>query len=613
LKLSSHIQKVFHTAVKYAVAVSCYAGSVSASAQTETFGMYVAPNGNFFVNGNAIISIFSNVNNQGAFGSAKGATINLLGDRWRNGASAIMPDEWGYNNPNAFTGVGGLFRFAGQFPQYITGNFNTTNKTGPAFPNLSVANATGVYLDENTDAAIRGTLSFENGLFWLNGYNLTLGISKPGSFAGYNENRFVATGNTPKGGYVYISQVAGSTGRIIFPIGPQAGSYAPVSMLFNATQPQDLHARVFDNIYLNATIGSTGSPASVQQTWNIGQADTTTVPALVALQHINLREGAAYTAHRANGFISRYDFNLRTWDTLGPSGYITPGTYTTGSLQAGTFINARSLTIVGQNLYLTKTTDTRTDSITLSKAALTPQRQPDGSYLVTFRFLVRNTGAMTATNLSLTDSLDVIIPPPSQFSVVSVQASGQLVVNTKFDGSNDRNMLTAASTIAPLTTDSVTLTINVIPGQQSGFFYNRAYVSGNLNGYGGNVYTFSNRSVNGLTAPSPTAAPVPTPFILSPSKYQIPEGFSPNGDGINDKFVIGSLGAAQAEVWFFDKFGNYVYHSANYKNDWAGIANQGRQFYNQPVPDGTYFYKITITDPASGNKENFTGYVSIWR
>jgi gliding motility-associated-like protein len=608
----SPIQKLIRPAVQLAVA-ACLSVSASVHAQTETFGMYVAPNGSFQVNGNATISIFSNVNNKGAFGASKGTTVNFFGDRWRNSNTAIMPDEWGYNNPDAFTGVGGVFRFAGQFPQYITGGFSVTGKNGPAFPNLSIANARGVYLDENNDAAIRGTLVFENGLFWLNDNNLQLGITKPGSFAGYNENRFVATGNTVRGGFLYAAQVSGSTGRLILPIGPQAGSYAPVSLLFNATKAQDIRARVYDNIYSNAIQGTTGSPASVQQTWILGQSDTTPVASLVALQHINVREGAAYTTHRGNSFVSMYDFNTRKWDTLRPSGFITPGIYTTSTLVPGTYINARSFTTLGQNLYLTKTTDTRTDSITLSKAALTPQRQPDGSFLVGFRFLLRNTGALVASNLSLTDSLDVIIPPPAQFSVVSAQASGQLAINPKFDGTTDRNLLLPTSTLAPFTTDSVTLTLNINPNSRDGFYYNKAFIKGDMTGFGGNVYTFSNGSVNGLTPAAPAAAPTPTPFILSPAKYQIPEGFSPNGDGINDKFIIGSLGTSIAEVWIFDKFGNYVYHSANYKNDWTGIGNQGRQYVNQPVPDGTYFYKITITDPASGNKENFAGYISIWR
>jgi hypothetical protein len=198
---------------------------------------------------------------------------------------------------------------------------------------------------------------------------------------------------------------------------------------------------VFDNIYRNAFLGTTGSPASVQQTWHMAQETNAIVPSIVAIQHIGSKEGAAFTAHRGDSYISMYDFTLRTWDTLPPSGVSTPGTFTTGAPQTGTYINARSLNTLGQTTYLTKTADTRTDSITLAKAALLPVRQADGSFLVTFLFLVHNTGNLPANSMQVLDSLDKVFTSPTTFSIVSVAASGNLVANNSFDGITNTDLL----------------------------------------------------------------------------------------------------------------------------------------------------------------------------
>ncbi|MBD2699172.1 gliding motility-associated C-terminal domain-containing protein [Spirosoma sp. BT702] len=73
----------------------------------------------------------------------------------------------------------------------------------------------------------------------------------------------------------------------------------------------------------------------------------------------------------------------------------------------------------------------------------------------------------------------------------------------------------------------------------------------------------------------------------------IPEGFSPNGDGINDVFVIHNLGALKADVTIFNMNGHIVYTNPNYQNDWGGQSEQGT------IPDGTYFYSIRFSDGRS--------------
>lgn len=79
--------------------------------------------------------------------------------------------------------------------------------------------------------------------------------------------------------------------------------------------------------------------------------------------------------------------------------------------------------------------------------------------------------------------------------------------------------------------------------------------------------------------------------------------FSPNGDGHNDVFYIQGLEIfPNTALTVYNRWGNSVYSSKDYKNDWTGTFN------GNPAPDGTYFYIMRLE-----NGESFTGYVQIQR
>jgi len=70
----------------------------------------------------------------------------------------------------------------------------------------------------------------------------------------------------------------------------------------------------------------------------------------------------------------------------------------------------------------------------------------------------------------------------------------------------------------------------------------------------------------------------------------IPEGFSPNGDGYNDRFVIlGIETFPENELVIFNSQGVEVFHSVNYKNDWDGRPEKG-VILGGILPEGTYYY-----------------------
>jgi gliding motility-associated-like protein len=74
--------------------------------------------------------------------------------------------------------------------------------------------------------------------------------------------------------------------------------------------------------------------------------------------------------------------------------------------------------------------------------------------------------------------------------------------------------------------------------------------------------------------------------LLNIKDIRVPEGFSPNnGDLINQFFEIYGLeNIENAELIVFNKWGNEVFSSTNYKNNWAGTAN------GIDLPMDVYYY-----------------------
>ena len=83
----------------------------------------------------------------------------------------------------------------------------------------------------------------------------------------------------------------------------------------------------------------------------------------------------------------------------------------------------------------------------------------------------------------------------------------------------------------------------------------------------------------------------------------MPEGFSPNGDRVNDRFVIRAGAKQQVDLFVYNRWGTIVYQKEDYQNDWEGKNSQGRD-----LPDGTYFYQIQLE-----NGQKITRYLTISR
>lgn len=89
---------------------------------------------------------------------------------------------------------------------------------------------------------------------------------------------------------------------------------------------------------------------------------------------------------------------------------------------------------------------------------------------------------------------------------------------------------------------------------------------------------------------------------------KINQGFSPNGDGKNDTFVIGGIeNYPGSEIAIYTRSGQMVYLSDDYKGDWDGKSIRGFFAEGKLVPTGIYYYTLKV----AGTDKVIKGYVYI--
>lgn len=95
-----------------------------------------------------------------------------------------------------------------------------------------------------------------------------------------------------------------------------------------------------------------------------------------------------------------------------------------------------------------------------------------------------------------------------------------------------------------------------------------------------------------------------TKFAISTSTLIIPNLFTPNGDATNDAFEIRGIELfAENELVIVNRWGNEVYKTSNYQNDWTGDG----------LNEGTYYYIVRVKESAGDEWQVFKGYITLIR
>ena len=70
----------------------------------------------------------------------------------------------------------------------------------------------------------------------------------------------------------------------------------------------------------------------------------------------------------------------------------------------------------------------------------------------------------------------------------------------------------------------------------------------------------------------------------------IPDAISPNGDGLNDIWIIpGILDRKTRRMTIVNRWGSVLYRVESYENEWNGTNREGK-----PLPEGTYYYYLDM-------------------
>jgi gliding motility-associated-like protein len=155
--------------------------------------------------------------------------------------------------------------------------------------------------------------------------------------------------------------------------------------------------------------------------------------------------------------------------------------------------------------------------------------------------------------------------------------------------------------MAALSSDTIKVLVNFIPNGFSGTLFNTALM--NARSPYGWVDIKSDKTPAGYTY-EPTPVEIPEVFL------RIPEIFTPNRDGINDKFVIVRPFGMTIDLEVYNRWGSIVYTNRDYQNEWDGKGSG--TILGQDLVDGGYYYKIKATN-QKGESQFFNGYVVIQR
>ncbi|MFC6998775.1 gliding motility-associated C-terminal domain-containing protein [Rufibacter roseus] len=109
------------------------------------------------------------------------------------------------------------------------------------------------------------------------------------------------------------------------------------------------------------------------------------------------------------------------------------------------------------------------------------------------------------------------------------------------------------------------------------------------------LYTVTVTTADGCTSTDQVLVKVMQPV-------EIPNGFTPNGDNMNETWEIPDLlDYPNCQVQVFNRWGSKIFESRGYNTAWDGRHN------GQPLPAATYYYIIRL----SGQEEPITGNVTI--
>ena len=227
---------------------------------------------------------------------------------------------------------------------------------------------------------------------------------------------------------------------------------------------------------------------------------------------------------------------------------------------------------------------------------------------LTYQLTAVNMGTHQLTSVKIGDDLDAAFTGVGALiKSVTIRADNSLKINGTYTGRGVDTTLIDGGILAVGGQAQAWITVRLDVSQASTLTFSNKAIVQTVDATGRLCSDWSTSGVN--ADPDQNGNPgdndEPTSITLQSLRPEenetvfIPEGFSPNGDGINDLFVIQRVPVGvRVRMEVYNRWGNLVYRNEDYKNDWNGTANQGIRLSGtgQNLPDGTYYYQVKLSD-----------------
>ena len=253
----------------------------------------------------------------------------------------------------------------------------------------------------------------------------------------------------------------------------------------------------------------------------------------------------------------------------------------------------------------------------------------DGNYTIIYDVTGANISSGNSITVTFTGGNASFVIPASLLTsagntTITIQ---DLITNTTFCG-------TSTLSITPITfviSDEATPTIsgNVFCIQDNpkvSDLTTNVSPSGTITWYdaptGGTAYTGSESLINGNTyyasiiigggCESSVRLAVTVDLTSGCSDLFIPDGFSPNNDGLNDEFYIKNISDLYPnfKLEIFNRYGNMVYSGNINTPNFNGKSNQSTFIGKEVLPSGVYFYILYYNDATNKQPQQGRIYLS---
>ena len=119
-------------------------------------------------------------------------------------------------------------------------------------------------------------------------------------------------------------------------------------------------------------------------------------------------------------------------------------------------------------------------------------------------------------------------------------------------------------------------------------------------------------TVTVMNADSCYASDTATIVVEVEPKAFIPTAFTPNGDGLNDRFEFDILGATNLNIQIYDRWGHKIYDNPSQANGITGANGWDGKFDGKVLPFDTYVWQMKITY-WNGQVKDRSGTVTIMK